>query len=257
MTDEEALMSSVKDIIDSAGKADDQQYDEYCQKVAKEVESTLWDQYGSIEAYELWCLHMRLMGQPEQLAKLQEDNKDIQSLVVKPDEMEINSCIELAMGYTAADVKLPNLNDLLNSPAHMIALTKKSDLELVGFVARTGAWISSKPGERPSEADDKKSVTVTMYMCAGRLVVMTRDDETGNLIDEATQVIRYFKPDSKEDRDETVECAEWLMDKYGKLAHNLYSAWAFPRLFNMMDPELLEAMSKDASSSADDEETEQ
>jgi len=257
MTEEEALLSEVKDIIDTASEQDDKKYDEYCVKVAREVEQTIWNEYGSLESYELWCLRLRLKSTPEEIANLQEETKDTQSLVIPPEDMEINSCIELALGYHAGQTRHPDLNGLLEDHKRMLILAVRQPEELVGLVARTGAWISNQTETRPSEAQDKESITLTLYMCAGRLVVIPRNDKTQQVIEDGVQVIRYFRPEGEDDQKEMNECCEYLSDNHGRLAANLYAAWAYPRMFMLIDRELFTAMGKDALLKIDNKETEQ
>jgi len=256
MTEDE-LMSEVKDIIDTASEQDDNQYDEYCVTVAKQIEQTIFDEYGSLENYELWCLRMKHRCLPEQVGKIQDENPDTQHLVIPSPDAEINSCIELALGYHAAQTKHDNLNGLLEDHKRMLLLAVRQPEELVGLVARTGAWVSNQTEARPSEADDKQSITLTLYMCAGRLVIIPRNDETKQVVEEAVRVVRYFRPEGEDDQQEMNECAKYLDDNHGRLAANLYTAWAYPRMFMLIDRELFTAMGKDALLSIDNKQTEQ
>lgn len=259
MTEEEALLSEVKDIIDSASKKDNEGYIEYIAEVAKSVEQTLYDEYGKLDNYELWCLRMAHKGTTdsvEEFRKIQ-DPENTKSIDVKHEDHDINSCIEMSAGYMAEQLKLADLNALLDEHRLMLMLQFRDDKELVGLVARTGAWLGSDPDTKPSQDKNKKSITATIYMAGGAMVFMSRDDETGNFMEEAVMSIPVFVPTEKGDEENMMSCVNFLDDKFGRTAAKLYSAWAFPRMLRITDPEMAEALHEDALSAIVDKETEQ
>lgn len=249
MNEQDALMSEVKQILDSASSKDRDDYREYIVSVAKAIEQTLHDEYGKTEAYELWCLNLAHRGTGESVEEYRKsrEHEEIRSLDIKPDDAEINSCIEMSPGYMAQHVNLQDLNALLDAQPLMMMLHFRNETELVGLVARTGAWLSGDPKcERPSLDDNKQSITATIYMAAGHMVFMSRNDDTGVLMEESIMAVPIFVPESEGDAETMVECAKHLDGSVGRTAAKLYAAWAFPRMMRITDMDMAEALNQDA-----------
>lgn len=259
MTEEEALLSEVKDIIDSASQKDNKDYMSYIGEVAQTIEKTLHNEYGKTDTYELWCLRMAHKGTSESIEQFrkEKDPDNTKSIDVTPQDSDINSCIEMSTGFMAEQVRLENLNALLEDHRLMLTLQFRDTTELVGFVARTGAWMGTSPDIKPSEDKDRQSITVTMYMCGGAMVLMSRNDDSGEFIKDSLMTVPVFVPNEPGDEEQMVQCANILQERLGRTASGLYSAWALPRMLRIMDPEMAEALNTDALSASADGETEQ
>lgn len=269
MNEEESLLSEVDSILEEAGEQEAERYKMYVRSVALRVEQTIHDEYGSQESYQLWTLGMEHKGTPESIAEFKKDkmfnDPNAVNVTVDDHDGEINSCLEMAIAFAFdKDKDMPDdLNGLLdNKKAMLLAHGKVKNL--VGFVARTGAWASakaSKSSKRPSKESDRQSITLTVYYTSNMMVVVPRDDESGNVMEDAIQIVDVFAP-SKDTKDRynmtnaevSEACANFIDENHGRTLASLYQAYAYPKSLMYDDQELYQATINDAlSTNADGE----
>jgi len=268
MTEEEALFTEVDNILKDANEQELDRYRKYVKSVALNVEQTIYNEFGSEEAYQLWTLSMEHKGTPESIAEFKvralEEQPNAVNLTVQDDDDEINACLGMEIAYVAQPGMPPDINGLLsNRQAMMLIHAKRKNL--VGFVARTGAWASQDKDSKPSEADDRQSVTITMYYTSGLMVVVPRNDDTKEVLEESIQIHDVFSPcadaPSKYDGHSNAEvaemCSRYLGETHGKSLSLLYQAYAYPKSLMYDDLEMYQAVTADALLAAANEETEQ
>jgi hypothetical protein len=268
MNEEESLLSDVDNILKEAQEKEQESYVEYVRSVALNVEQTIHDEFGSLESYQLWTLNMAHKGTPESVAdfkkeRMSEDPSAVNVTVV-PDDDFINSCLEMELAFQGQDGMPSDLNGLLDDKKAMSLIHAKRT-NLVGFVARTGAWASknaSKSNKKPSKESDRLSITLTVYFASGMMVVIPREDETGKVMGDGVHVVHVFSPgaNTKDDHQHSnvqvaESCAEYLEDKHGLTLAALYRAYAYPKAMMYDDPEMYKAITNDALSAVADEET--
>lgn len=271
MTEEEALFTEVDNILKDANEQEAERYKHYVKTVALQVENTIYEEYGAEETYQLWSLNMAHKGTPESIeefkTKALEEQPEAVNLTIKDDDDAINSCLEMEIAYAAMPGMPSDINGLLADKKAMILVHAKRS-NLVGFVARTGGWASAKARSqdiRPIDADDRMSVTMTVYFASGMMVVIPRDDKTKQVIEDNVHVVDVFSPtDDTFSRYEghtnaqiAEACAEYLGNTYGRVLSALYMAYAYPKALMYDDLEMYQAMTKDALLAFANEETEQ
>jgi hypothetical protein len=271
MTQEEELFAEVDNILKDAEQQEAKRYVDYVKSVALQVEQTLHQEYGATEDYQLWTLSLEHKGTPESLLEFKEkairEQPIAQSLTVEREDDEINACLGMEAAFVAQPGMPPDINGLLENRQAMFLVHAKRE-NLVGFVARTGAWGSNscvETGKKPSESDDRRSMTMTIYYASGQIVVIPRVDETGELMEEAIQTHSVFIPcadvaekyDGKSNAEVAELCADWLADNHGRTAALIYQAYALPKALSFDDNEMYQALIKDALLAAANEETEQ
>lgn len=271
MTEEEALFTEVDNILKDANDQEVERYKQYVKTVATTVEQTLHDEYGVEETYKLFTLNMAHKGTPESIqefkSKATEKEPNVVSLTVQDDQDTINACLEMEVAFVAQEGMPPDINGLLGEKQAMLLCHAKRE-NLVGFVVRTGGWASRSAKDndiRPSEADDRMSITMTIYYVANLMIVIPRDDETGALMEDGIQTIDVFNPSADvKDKYEGLSngevaemCAKWLDNAHGRTAAAIYRAFAFPKALMFDDLEMYKAITKDALLAAASKETEQ
>lgn len=271
MTEEEALFTEVDNILKDANEQETERYKHYVKSVALTVEQTLHNEYGAEETYKLFTLNMEHKGTPESIkefkSKATEDQPNVVSLEVKDDEDDINACLGMEVAFVAQEGMPPDINGLLREKQAMLLCHAKRE-NLVGFVARTGGWASRSAKDndiKPSEADDRMSITMTVYFVGNLMVVIPRDDETGAVMEDGIQTIDVFNPsaDVKAKYEEHTNaeiaemCSGWLDQTHGRTTAALYRAYAYPKALMYDDLEMYQAVIKDALLAEANGETEQ
>jgi hypothetical protein len=270
MTEEEAVLQEASSIVEDAQAKEEERYTNYVRQIALSVEETLHKENGQAEGYQLYTLRMAHKGTPESVKEfrkeVQSTEDNVVNVTVEDEEDGINSCIEMECAYASNDQMPDNLNALLNNKTLILAIHAMKD-NLIGMVARTGAWASN--GDKganiaPSEDPDRKSMTITLYLAGSHIVIVPRDDQSGEVIMEAVKIEPVFYPseNAKEQTGHsntyvTDACAEYLADSMGASAALFYRAYALPQALKFDDNEMYQAVMKDAASAIAKAETEQ
>jgi hypothetical protein len=270
MTEEEAVLQEASSIVEDAQTKEEERYRNYVRSVALTVEETLHKENGQAEGYQLYTLRMAHKGTPESVKEFRKEvqgkEDNVVNVTVEDEEDGINSCIEMECAFAYNDQMPANLNELLNNKTLILAIHAMKD-NLIGMVARTGAWASN--GDKganiaPSEDPDRKSMTITLYLAGSHIVIVPRDDQSGEVIMEAVKIEPVFYPseNAKEQTGHsntyvTDACAEYLADSMGASAALFYRAYALPQALKFDDNEMYQAVMKDAASAIAKAETEQ
>lgn len=258
MTEEEKeIIDSAESVIKEAQAKELEETKAYMLDMFTRIEQGIWDDNQMADrTYDLCSLRQVHQGTPESLSEYKKfrniTDPETESIWIGDKEkgMEPNTCLALFQNFVSDEQMPPTILELLHHFGALVRLHEDENGKLVGLITRTRG--TGTYSENDTEA--KVDVFVTSIML-GNFFWHSIRSEDGTLLPEQPDMIVVARYDDASDKENVVACAEWLGEKYGRMAFAVYTALYMPKLMKDMDPELYESMKKDALSSQDDEET--
>jgi len=247
MTDEEDVLRQTEKILNEglrsleAGSKGDKQ------QALRVGEQNAWesDPLNGDDVYDVWVYDVEFQGTPETLAKWNETSPihDVPTAFTSS-HLAANSCLSVSRSIVAGAHTPDDIKELLTEPAFFFGLAATPVYnDPRGLMVRTQAFATKLDDVRPSQADDRISVVVSCCLLYDTMVIITRNEETGEYMGDPTfiDVIAYDGDNHKE----VGKCANWLGAKYGEVCRGVYNAINIPLVMKTLDPEMWEATKQD------------
>lgn len=259
MTEEEkAIIDSAESIVNEARDNEKKEVNAYMKDLCAKIDNSLWASNDMKDrTYDVCSLREQFRGTPESLEEYRKfrniTDPDAESIVFSHKDNQPNLCLGLFENFISGPEMPPSIIELFHNFAALIHLHEDEKGKLVGLIARTKGT-----GTLLDENEDevqKTDVIITSIML-GNFYYNSVRKENGELVAEhqpdIINIAAYTGPD---DKDDVVACAEYIGEKFGKMAFAHYTALYMPLVMKDADPELYESMKQDALSSSGDEET--
>lgn len=193
--------------------------------------------------YDFYLFQNEFQGTPDQMAEFKrkvadEKGKEIPSIMAAIGE-EPNACVSCSLILASQEGNPANVKDVLFNAQFPLSLHTYpgfQDAEICGMMMRTLA------NATPENSGEVVEAIVTSVVLNDRMGNIARRTDTGEVMYCDFHPLASWK---NSDPDEIKQCADIIIDKYGKIPAALYSAIHLPLAIKRNDPEMWEAQTQD------------
>lgn len=218
MTDEEAILNELKEIVDVSGKEIEAEFDEKPFEHFTVIESAMFDEYGYDDDSYMFSMEMVA----KTIAEVDELKKTDIVHAVGLDRHEIHNRAMRVKSMAHGDI-YGILGDLYES------FKFAANEDIVGVIIRMGVFVSKTAGDlgvKPCDAPDKQNGVLTLLCSGDEILMISRIEHSDEVTKKVTKV-------------DKIEPGEQ------KLLDALMHFYFLPRILKDTRPNIFKALLKD------------